>query len=52
MLPNQVGAQKDASPTPSSLGGEPGDTAQDQIEEVASMEEVLLADGHVSLDNL
>ena len=32
---------KDTSPTPSSHGGEPCDTAQDQIEEVASMEEVL-----------
>ena len=40
MLANQVGAQKDASSTPSH-GGEPGDTAQDQIKEVASMEEVL-----------
>ena len=35
------GAQKDASPTPSSHGGELDDTAQDQIEEGALMEEVL-----------
>ena len=35
------GVQKDTSPTPSSSGSEPCDTAQDLMEEAASMEEVL-----------
>ena len=36
-----LGVQMDASPTLLSHGGELSDTAQDQIEEVALMEEVL-----------
>ena len=39
------GMQRDTSPTPSSCGGKPGDTAQNLIEEVTSMEEVLLQKG-------
>ena len=40
-LPNQVGEQRDASPTPSSWGGKPSGATQGQIQEVALMKEVL-----------